>query len=195
MTKPSPRVLYRMKVLTNVKLHPRGKQRVFNVSTLRDLRTCEQWSGAARCLGAPLQVRYSPAEGVSALVPPPWERCLNVWLSSAKESAGFLHSLPASFASSEKNIALWNNAFSSKWESSVPWSILDIKGVGDQYFNIRHYPIWGAHIFFVVFFLTWIWRDAFILEMSEITRCSRKTSNHTHTCGKMSKKSKYFYNV
>lgn len=79
--------------------------------------------------------------------------------------------------------------FQFKVESSVPWSILDIKGVGDQYFNIRHYPIWGAHIFFVVFFfLTWIWRDAFILEMSEITRCSRKTSNHTHTCGKNVKK-------
>lgn len=148
MTKPSRRVLYRVKVLTNVKLHPRGKQEFLRVRNTR-LEDVWAWSGATWRLAAPGQVRYSPAEGSQlSSCPPPRERCLDVWLSLAKESAAFCTvCLPCS--PSRKHCTL-KQRFRFKVDSSMRWSILNIKGVRDQYF-ILDTTRYGVHNFFVVF--------------------------------------------
>lgn len=98
-----------------------------------------------------LLVRFATArlKGLSSppAPPPPREHCLDVWLSLAKESAAFCTvCLPCS--PSRKHCTL-KQRFRFKVDSSMRWSILNIKGVRDQYF-ILDTTRYGVHNFFVV---------------------------------------------
>lgn len=93
---------------------PEEKQRVFNVSTLRELRTCERDQELLDV--SELLFRFATArlKGLGSRPAPPWERCLDVWSFFSEGVRGFLHSLPASFAFSEKKHCTLKQRFQFK---------------------------------------------------------------------------------